>query len=144
MIAVAIQYGQASPHPAHWTRLDFMGMIVWLIGFVFESVSDWQLARFKADSTNRGKVMDRGLWAYSRHPNYFGESLIWWGLFLIALSTPNSWWTVISPLIITAVLLKMTGIPLMERTIVDKRPGYRDYIRRTSAFIPWFPRKEDR
>jgi steroid 5-alpha reductase family enzyme len=143
VIALAIQYGQASPHPAHWTRLDFLGFIIWLVGFVFESVSDFQLARFKADSTNRGKVMDRGLWAYSRHPNYFGESLIWWGLFLIALSTPNSWWTVISPLIITAVLLKMTGIPLMEKAIVDTRPGYRDYIRRTSAFIPWFPRKED-
>ena len=144
VIALAIQYGQVSPQPAHWTPLDFLGFIIWLVGFVFESVGDWQLARFKADSANRGKVMDRGLWAYSRHPNYFGESLIWWGLFLIALSTPNSWWTVISPLIITAVLLKMTGIPLMERTIVDKRPGYRDYIRRTSAFIPWFPRKEDR
>ncbi len=143
VIALAIQYGQMSIKPAHWTQLDFLGFIVWLIGFVFESVSDWQLARFKADSANQGKVMDRGLWAYSRHPNYFGESLIWWGLFLIALSTPNSWWTVISPLIITAVLLKMTGIPLMEKTIVDTRPGYAAYIRRTPAFFPWFPKKED-
>ncbi|MGD9055334.1 MAG: DUF1295 domain-containing protein [Desulfobacterales bacterium] len=143
VISLAIQYGQMSPKPAHWTHLDLLGFCIWLIGFVFESVSDWQLARFKADSTNRGKVMDRGLWAYSRHPNYFGESLIWWGLFLIALSTPNSWWMVISPLIITAVLLKMTGIPLMEKTIVNTRPGYAAYIRRTPAFLPWFPKKEN-
>ena len=143
VIALTIQYGQASPRPAHWTWLDFLGLIIWLVGFVFESVGDWQLARFKADSANKGKVMDRGLWAYSRHPNYFGECLIWWGLFLIALSAPHSWWTVVSPLVITAVLLKMTGIPLMEKSIVDTRPGYRDYIRRTSAFFPWFPKKEN-
>jgi steroid 5-alpha reductase family enzyme len=77
------------------------------------------------------------------HPNYFGESLVWWGIFLITISTPNSWWSVISPIVITVVLLKMTGIPLMEKSIADKRPGYADYIRNTSAFIPWFPRKEN-
>jgi len=143
VIALAIQYGQVSRMPAHFTRLDFAGLIIWMIGFLFESISDWQLARFKSDPANKGKVMDRGLWAYSRHPNYFGECLIWWGIFLIALSTANSWWTIISPFIITAVLLKMTGIPLMEKTIVDSRPGYREYIRRTPAFIPWFPKKEN-
>ena len=143
VIALTIQYGQMPPHPVHFTWLDFAGLFIWLIGFSFESISDWQLARFKADAANKGKVMDRGLWAYSRHPNYFGESLIWWGFFCIVLSTPNSWWTVISPVIITAVLLKMTGIPLMEKTIVETRPGYRDYIRRTPAFIPWFPKKDN-
>ena len=86
--------------------------------------------------------MNRGLWAYSRHPNYFGETLTWWGIFLIALATPNSWWTVISPLVITVVLLKMTGIPLTEKSISGRRPGYKDYIKHTNAFIPWFPRKE--
>jgi steroid 5-alpha reductase family enzyme len=86
--------------------------------------------------------MNQGLWRYSRHPNYFGESLIWWGIFLIALATPNSWWTVISPLVITVVLLKMTGIPLTEKSISGRRPGYKDYIKHTNAFIPWFPRKE--
>jgi steroid 5-alpha reductase family enzyme len=84
--------------------------------------------------------MDRGLWAYTRHPNYFGECLIWWGIFFIAFSAPNSWWIIISPLIITGVLLKMTGIPLTEKTIVNHRPGYKEYIQRTSAFIPWFPK----
>ena len=90
VIALTIQYGQVSLQPAYFTRLDVFGCILWLIGFFFECVSDWQLARFKADPANKGKVMDRGLWAYSRHPNYFGESLIWWGFFLMALSTPNS------------------------------------------------------
>jgi steroid 5-alpha reductase family enzyme len=88
--------------------------------------------------------MDRGLWAYTRHPNYFGESLIWWGFFLITLSTPGSWWAVISPIIITAVLLKMTGIPLTEKALIDKRPGYGDYIKRTSVFVPWRPAKEEK
>jgi steroid 5-alpha reductase family enzyme len=142
VISLVVQFGQFSMTPASFTRLDILGVAVWTAGFLFESVSDWQLTRFKADPQNKGKVMDRGLWAYSRHPNYFGEFLIWWGLFLITLSTPNSWWTVLSPVIITSVLLKMTGIPLTEKTIVNTRPGYADYIERTSAFIPWFPKKE--
>jgi len=141
-IALVLQWGQLSPAPDQFVWLDILGVFVWVFGFVFESVGDRQLARFKADPTNKGRVMDRGLWAYTRHPNYFGEFLIWWGFFLITLSTPNSWWTVISPLIITAVLLKMTGIPLTEATIVKTRPRYNDYIKRTSAFVPWFPRKE--
>lgn len=142
IISLAVQFGQLSPTPDRYTWLDILGVLVWSAGFVFESIGDWQLAKFKADPQNKGRVMDRGLWAYSRHPNYFGEFLIWWGVFLITLSTPNSWWTVLSPIIITAVLLKMTGIPLTEKTTVKKRPGYTDYIKRTSAFIPWFPKKE--
>ena len=87
--------------------------------------------------------MDRGLWAYSRHPNYFGESLIWWGIFLITLSTPDSLWTVISPVTITFLLLKVSGVTLLEKTIVETRPEYRAYIKGTSAFIPWFPGRKD-
>jgi len=142
VISIVLQYGQLAPKPDKLSWLDILGVFVWAIGFFFEAVGDWQLARFKANPANKGKIMDRGLWAYTRHPNYFGEFLIWWGFFLITLSTPNSWWTVISPLIISAVLLKMTGIPLTEETIVKTRPGYKDYIKRTSAFVPWFHRKE--
>jgi steroid 5-alpha reductase family enzyme len=87
--------------------------------------------------------MDQGLWTYSRHPNYFGESLMWWGIFLIALATPAGWWTLVSPVIITIVLLKMTGVALMEKAIVHTRPGYREYIARTNAFFPWFPKKKE-
>ena len=142
VISLAVQLGQVTSNPAQFTWLDIAGMIMWLIGFIFEFVSDWQLAQFKKDPANKSKVMDSGLWAYSRHPNYFGESLIWWGIFLIALSNPNNWWTLISPLVITGVLLKMTGIPLTEKTIINTRPQYREYIRTTPAFIPWFPKKE--
>jgi steroid 5-alpha reductase family enzyme len=87
--------------------------------------------------------MDRGLWRYSRHPNYFGESLVWWGMSAIALAVPGGAWTLISPVIITLVLLKMTGVPLTERTTMETRPGYRDYIRRTSTFVPWPPKKDE-
>jgi steroid 5-alpha reductase family enzyme len=112
-----------------------------MIGFFFEAVGDWQLARFKANPNSKGMVMDQGLWAYTRHPNYFGETLIWWGIFLITLATPGSWWTIVSPIIITVVLLKMTGVTLMEKTIVHTRPGYSEYIAKTNAFLPWFQKK---
>ena len=142
-IALALQWGQMSPQPAKLTWLDYLGLGLWGVGFFFEAVGDWQLARFKANPNNKGQVMDQGLWAYTRHPNYFGETLIWWGIFLITLATPGSWWTIVSPIIITVVLLKMTGITLMEKTIVHTRPGYNEYIARTNAFIPWFPKKKE-
>jgi steroid 5-alpha reductase family enzyme len=107
---------------------------------MFESVGDWQLARFKADPENRGKVMDRGLWRYTRHPNYFGDALVWWGLFLIAAGPGTGWFTVVSPIIMTVLLVRVSGVALLERSQVRKKPGYRDYIARTSAFVPWFPR----
>jgi steroid 5-alpha reductase family enzyme len=139
-ISLSLQYGVASKTPATITWLDLCGVSLWTVGFIFEAVGDWQLAAFKSNPANKGKVMDRGLWAYTRHPNYFGECLIWWGIFLIALSAPTSWWTILSPLTITAVLLKMTGIPLTEKTMISHRPGYNEYIQRTNAFIPWFPK----
>jgi len=144
IIALALQIGQLATTPAALTRLDLLGTIVWTTGFIFESVGDWQLAQFKSDPANKGRVMDHGLWAYTRHPNYFGEFLVWWGVFLVTLSIPNSWWTILSPLIVTAVLLKMTGIALTEKALIENRPGYSDYIKRTRAFIPWLPAKEDK
>ncbi len=142
-ISISLQYGVASKSPEMITWLDVCGLTLWVIGFIFEAVGDWQLAAFKSNPANKGNVMDRGLWAYTRHPNYFGECLMWWGIFLIAFSAPNSGWTVLSPLIITVVLLKMTGIPLTEKTMVTHRPGYKEYIQRTNAFIPWFPKAKE-
>jgi len=142
IVAVSVQFGQAAEIPAHLTLFDLVGAGIWLAGFVLETVADWQMARFKSDPANQGKVMDRGLWAYSRHPNYFGEMLIWWGVFVIALAVPDSLWTIISPVTITVVLLKVTGITLTEKTILKKRPEYREYIRKTSAFVPWFPKEK--
>jgi steroid 5-alpha reductase family enzyme len=141
VIALTVQAGQTGGQRVSLGVTDGIGAMIWLVGFVFESVGDWQMAKFKADPSNRGKVMRSGLWRYTRHPNYFGESLIWWGLFIIAISDPSNWWTVISPLVITIVLLKMTGIPLTEKLSAKKRPGYGDYIATTSAFFPWPPKR---
>jgi len=142
LISLTTQAGQLSPIPGRLTWLDLLGLTVWLVGFFFEAVGDWQLSRFRSDPQNRGRVMQAGLWAYSRHPNYFGETLVWWGLFLITLSTPMSLWTIISPITITFLLLKVSGVTLLEKTMVDTRPEYREYLKCTNAFIPWFSKKE--
>ncbi len=120
------------------TVVDLLGTVVWSVGFFFEAVGDWQLARFKADPTNRGKVMRRGLWAYTRHPNYFGDATVWWGYFVIAAGTLDGYWTVFGPVLMTFLLLRVSGVALLERTQAATKPEYRDYVESTSAFIPWF------
>ncbi|MET0382599.1 MAG: DUF1295 domain-containing protein [Burkholderiaceae bacterium] len=125
--------------------LDAAGAAMASIGFVFEAVGDAQMARFKADPRNRGQVMDRGLWGLTRHPNYFGEAVFWWGLWLIALGAAGSdaAWTAVSPLLMTVLLLKVSGVAMLEKDIADRRPAYRDYIARTNAFFPWRRRAQD-
>lgn len=120
--------------------LDAAGLALAAFGIVFEAVADAQMARFKGDAANRGQVMDRGLWRYSRHPNYFGDALAWWGfaLFGVASGAP---FTVLGPILMTYLLLKVSGVALLEKTIAERRPQYADYIARTSAFIPWPPLK---
>ncbi|MEJ2576742.1 MAG: DUF1295 domain-containing protein [Gammaproteobacteria bacterium] len=119
--------------------LDGLGVALWALGMVFEAMGDWQLARFKADPANRGKVLDTGLWRYTRHPNYFGNACVWWGFFLIALGA-GGWWAIVSPLLMTFLLLKVSGVSLLEQDIGERRPAYADYIRRTNAFLPGPPR----
>ena len=126
-----------SPRPIG--LLDYAGVALWAVGFFFETVGDWQLARFKADAANQGKVMDRGLWRYTRHPNYFGDFCVWWGFYLIALSA-GAWWSIIGPLVMSALLMKYSGAGLLERDIGGRRPQYAEYIRRTSGFFPRPPR----
>lgn len=128
--------------PAPLNTLDLVGAGLMLAGLAFETVADAQLARFKRDPANRGRVMDRGLWRYSRHPNYFGEACVWWGFGLIAVAG-GAWWALVSPLLMTFLLLKVSGVALLERDIAERRPAYRDYIARTSAFIPWPPRRAE-
>lgn len=140
MVSLPLQVGEISREPARITTLDWAGALVWLVGFTFESIGDLQLARFKAEPANKGKVMDRGLWHYTRHPNYFGDALLWWGFFLIALSTPAGIWTLISPLIMTVLLMKVSGVALLEKTLVKTKPEYLSYTQRTNAFFPWVPR----
>jgi steroid 5-alpha reductase family enzyme len=123
-----------------WSWLDLLGAIVWLIGFYIEAVGDWQLRRFTADTANKGKVMDQGLWRYSRHPNYFGEVLMWWGIYFISLSLPGAWPGFIGPALITYLILFVSGIPLLEKRYAND-PAYAEYKKRTSVFIPWTVRK---
>jgi steroid 5-alpha reductase family enzyme len=125
--------------PVDWGVFDVLAVSVWTVGMIFEGIADWQLSRFKADPENHGKVMDRGLWHYTRHPNYFGECLIWWGFYIFAVPT-GSWWTLAGPLLLTYLLLKFSGVTLMEQTIVERRPAYREYIAHTNAFLPGPPK----
>jgi len=106
-----------------------------------QAEADRQLARFRADPGNRGRVLETGLWKYSRHPNYFGEAVMWWAIFLIAAEDPSNLWTLLSPILMTFLLLQVSGVAMLERTISDRRPEYASYIQRTSAFVPWFPKK---
>ena len=124
--------------------LDVVGVAVALAGFLFEAIGDAQMAAFKGDPANQGQVMDRGLWRTTRHPNYFGETCFWWGIWLVALAAGGAaaLWTVLSPLMMTMLLLKVSGVALLEKDIVERRPAYRDYVARTNAFIPGPRRKE--
>ncbi|NTW58018.1 MAG: DUF1295 domain-containing protein [Nitrospirae bacterium] len=121
------------------TFLDLLGGAVWLIGFLFETVGDWQLLRYKKDRANKGKVITTGLWRYSRHPNYFGEVTLWWGMYLIALATPGGWMTIIGPVIITGLILGVSGIPMLEKKY-EGNAEFDEYKRRTSAFFPLPPK----
>ncbi len=120
--------------------LNRLGIVVFLIGFAFESIGDRQLRKFKLDPSNKGKILNTGLWKYTRHPNYFGEALLWWGIFLIAI--PNAWayWNMVSPTLMTFLLLKVSGVAMLERKYSDN-PIYRAYQEKTSSFIPWPPKK---
>jgi len=121
--------------------LDFAGLLVWLFGFTFDAVGDWQLLRFKGDPANRGRIMGSGLWRYSRHPNYFGEAVLWWGPFLIALGAPWGGLALLSPLLIDFLLLKVSGIPMLEAKY-EGNPEFLRYREQTNAFVPWFPRQQ--
>lgn len=120
--------------------LDIAGILFWLVGFIFEAGGDFQLARFKANPANKGKVMTRGLWKYTRHPNYFGDSSVWWGYGLICLGA-GSYLPLLGSLLMTALIIKVSGVALIERSLVGQKPQYRDYIEKTSSFFPWFPKK---
>ena len=122
------------------TILDFAGLFVWGVGFFFETTGDLQLARFKMKPENRGKVLNTGVWRYTRHPNYFGDATQWWGFYLIALAA-GGWWAIFSPLLMTFLLVFVSGVAMLEKTMKAK-PKYADYIQSTSSFIPWFPRKK--
>ncbi|HVW75787.1 MAG TPA: DUF1295 domain-containing protein [Rhizomicrobium sp.] len=125
--------------PMGW--LDYAGIVVAALALLFEALADFQLAAFRADPGNRGKVMDKGLWGWSRHPNYFGEALMWWGYFAVGFGASHQWWLILSPVLMTFLLLQVSGVTLMEAGMDKRRPGYAAYQKRVSAFVPWPPRK---
>jgi steroid 5-alpha reductase family enzyme len=137
LISAPLAGAIVSPVPLGVT--DVLGAALAVFGIAFEAIADAQLARFKADPASSGAVMDRGLWRYTRHPNYFGEFCIWWGFFLLALGA-GAWWTVFAPVLMSVLLLRVSGVALLERDIGDRRPAYRDYMARTNAFFPGPPR----
>lgn len=138
-VSLPIQVCAALSRADHLGVLDIIGVALWSIGFLFEAGGDYQLARFKTDPENHRRVMDQGLWRYTRHPNYFGDFCVWWGIYFIA-AAGGAWWTVVSPLLMTYLLLQVSGVKLTETSITDRRPEYRAYIDRTNAFFPG-PRK---
>jgi steroid 5-alpha reductase family enzyme len=139
LVAAPVVFVNASP-AAPFNALDALGVLVFLVGFVFEAAGDLQLARFLRDPANRGKLMTEGLWRYSRHPNYFGEVTLWWGIWLIAAAIPGGWKTVIGPLAITFLILKVSGVPMLEERY-EGRADFQEYKRRTSAFFPLPPKR---
>jgi steroid 5-alpha reductase family enzyme len=138
VVALPVQLGQ--PISAPLGALAIAGAVLALIGIGFESLGDWQLVRFKADPANAGKVLDTGLWRYTRHPNYFGDACVWWGLYLIAAETGLGAWALPGPILITVLLTRWSGVPTVEGRMRRKRPDYEAYVARTSGFVPWFPK----
>lgn len=120
--------------------LDMLAVTVWTVGLVFEAAGDWQLARFKANPANRGRVMTSGVWRYTRHPNYFGDAAVWWGHYLLAAAS-GAWLLVFSPILMTWLLVRVSGVAMLETTLRETKPGYREYVASTSAFVPWPPRR---
>ena len=140
VISIPLLAGQSGAGSGKLGALDYAGIAIWAVGFCFESVGDWQLARFKSDPANKGKLLTTGLWRYTRHPNYFGDALVWWGFYAFAAAA-GALWAIYSPLLMTFLLVRVSGVAMLERSLTDTRPGYQAYTQSTSAFFPWFPKK---
>jgi len=138
LISVTLLGAQYYGHDKTLNILDFIGIFFWITGFAFEAGGDFQLAVFKADPTNKGKVLDTGFWHYTRHPNYFGDSSVWWGYGFLCLAA-GAWFPITGSILMTLIIIKVSGVALLEKSLRDQKPQYREYIEKTSAFIPWFP-----
>ena len=120
--------------------IDFLGIAIWFLGFIFEAGGDFQLARFRSDPKNKGRVLETGFWKYTRHPNYFGDSAVWWGFGILCLAT-GSWLPVLGSVLMTLLIIKVSGVALLEKSLTVTKPEYREYVEKTSSFFPWFPKK---
>lgn len=141
VVALPLYYAITSKTPVPFTAWDWAGALLFALGFFFECLGDEQLRRFKADRGNQGRVMTTGLWRYTRHPNYFGEAVLWWGLGLIGAGTPGGWIGLIGPAIITFLLIRVSGVAMLEKTLKATKPGYAEYVANTSSFLPLPPRR---
>jgi steroid 5-alpha reductase family enzyme len=140
LVSLGVQLGQTRATPElGW--LAYLGVAVWVVGIFFEWVGDAQLAKFKADSTNAGKVMNRGLWKFTRHPNYFGDACVWWGIALVAAETTVGKWGLLGALVMTTLLRRVSGVVLLEKSLSKRKEGYAEYVARTSAFVPRPPKR---
>ena len=139
IVAMPLYYAITTNAPANWTMWDWAGVVVFAFGFLFEAIGDEQLRRFKANPANKGRVMNIGLWRYTRHPNYFGEAVLWWGIGLIGVAA-GGWLGLVGPAIITFLLIRVSGVAMLEKTLKETKPGYADYIARTPAFFPRLPK----
>ena len=140
MISAPLLGAQFYGHDKPIALFDIIGIILWIIGISFEAGGDYQLARFRSDPLNKGKVLDKGFWRYTRHPNYFGDSSVWWGYGFICIAA-GSYLPAIGSLIMTALIIKVSGVALLEKSLKEQKPQYKEYIDKTSAFLPWFPKK---
>ena len=128
------------PGSGELNLLDYIAILTWLVGFTFEAGGDYQLSRFRGDPGNKGKVLDRGFWKYTRHPNYFGDTAVWWAYALFSIAA-GGYWQVIGTVVMTLLIIKVSGVALLEKTLNESKPQYREYIQKTSSFFPWFPGK---
>lgn len=140
IVSLPVQLAATEVEPGDFGPLAYVGVALWFVGLLFETLGDAQLARFKADPANSGQVMDQGLWRYTRHPNYFGDFCVWWGIFLVAAETTAARWGIVGPVLMSFLLLRVSGVAMLEKTIGKRRPGYEAYVARTSAFFPRPPK----
>lgn len=140
LVCLPVQLGQIAAEPAALGALGWIGAGLAAAGLIFESAADWQLVRFKRNPANADKVLDKGLWRYSRHPNYFGDACVWWGLWLIAAETQLGVFAVVGPIYLVYTLTRWSGMPTVEGRMRRRKPAYEEYVQRTSAFIPWPPK----
>jgi steroid 5-alpha reductase family enzyme len=131
---------QTSTNSGALNALDYLGIFVWTVGFIFEAGGDYQLMRFQRNLNNKGKVLDTGFWKYTRHPNYFGDAAVWWSYAIFSIAS-ESYWQVIGAVIMTLLIIKVSGVRLLEKTLKDTKPLYSDYVKKTNSFLPWFPKK---
>ncbi len=140
IVSLTLLGANTGTQPEKLIWADYLGIAVWLTGFMFEAGGDFQLARFKNNPKNKGKVLSTGFWKYTRHPNYFGDSCVWWSFAIFSIASGN-YWQIVGSVLMTFLIIKVSGVSLLERSLNDQKPQYREYIQKTSAFLPWFPKK---